>query len=562
MPDTGAFALAGMGTVALGIALVGCVPDAYAPPFEVTEASIAEIQSAIASGATTCREVVQGYLDRIEALDRSTGLHAISMVNPRALATADSLDQVWARERPQGGRTQGGRTRDGEAGQLPSPLFCAPILVKDNFDTGDLPTTAGSVALAESIPAEDAFMVRRIREAGAIVLAKTNMAEWAFSPRQSVSSTMGTTANAYALDRTPAGSSGGTASGVAASFGVAGLGSDTGNSIRGPSSHAALVGIRSTLGLTSRAGVIPLAFDRDVAGPMGRTVEDVARIFSVVVGTDPRDPYTAEADAHTVADYTALLRPDALEGRRLGVLAPFVDPDDTDPEILAIFQRALAELRALGAEVVEGVDIPGRAELMQAGLFCRRFRHDMAQYLSTLPAPPMRDVVEVLETGAFGTDAEAGLRNALATPADLHPRDGDPTCPDFAEHQGRQALLAAVVAALDQDGLDAFVFPTWRYPPAPLATANEDYRGDNSQGLVPAAGLPALTIPMGFTDPGLPAGLQLVGRPWSDGALLAMGYAYEQATEHRTPPPGFPPLARIALAILVALVVYPARLRV
>jgi amidase len=529
-------------------------PDEPAPaPFEVTEASIADLHSAIASGTLTCREIVQSYLDRIAAFDEATGLRAISMVNPRALATADSLDQVWARERPRGTR-RGGAGGPVGAGTppLPSPLFCAPILVKDNFDTWDLPTTGGSIALAESLPAEDAFMVQRIRDAGAIVLAKTNMAEWAFSPRQSVSSTVGATANAYALDRTPAGSSGGTASGVAASFGVAGLGSDTGNSIRGPSSHAALVGIRSTLGLTSRAGVIPLAFDRDVAGPMGRTVEDVARIFSIVVGSDPRDPYTAEADRHLRAhthgaqvDYTAGLRMDALAGRRLAVLAPFVDPEDTDPEVLALFEQALLDLGTLGAEVVTGFDIPGRTELMQAGLFCRRFRHDMAQYLSTLSSPPIRDVVEVLETGAFGADAEGGLRNALGTPAELHPRDADPPCPDFSEHPGRQALLAAVVEAMDEARVDAFLFPSWRYPPAPLATANADYRGDNSQGLVPAAGLPALTIPMGFTGDGLPAGLQWVGRPWSDGDLLAMGYAYERGTNHRTPPDAFPPLSEI-----------------
>lgn len=524
-----------MATLAI-LALTACGPRTAALRFDVTEASIAEIQAAILSGTTTCREVVQGYLDRIEAYDGPTGLHAISMVNPRALQTADSLDQVLARTPGRGSRRA-----------LPSPLFCAPILVKDNFDTWDLPTTGGSVALAESIPAEDAFMVRRIREAGAIVLAKTNMAEWAFSPRQSVSSTVGTTANAYALDRTPAGSSGGTASGVAASLGVAGLGSDTGNSIRGPSSHLALVGIRSTLGLTSRSGVIPLAFDRDVAGPMARTVEDVARIFSVVAGTDPRDPYTQDADIYRAPDYTVFLQADALQGKRLGVLAPFVEPADTDPEILALFRDALTDLRAMGAEVVDGIDIPGRAELMQAGLFCRRFRYDMAQYLSSLTrpgAPSLRDVVDVLETGAFGPDAEAGLRNALTSPADVHPADDTPSCPDFATHPGRQALLSAVVATMDAEALDALLFPTWRYPPAPLATANADYRGDNSQGLVPAAGLPALTIPMGFTGEGLPAGLQWVGRPWTDGELLGMGYAFEQRTERRAPPPKFPPLAR------------------
>jgi Asp-tRNA(Asn)/Glu-tRNA(Gln) amidotransferase A subunit family amidase len=244
--------------------------------------------------------VVQAYLDRIETYDEAT-VNAITVVNPNALTRADEIDASI------------------EAGEELGPLFCAPLLVKDNFDTHDLPTTGGSIALMGSLPPDDAFMVRRIREADAIVIAKTNMAEWAFSPRQTVSSSYDTTANAYALDRVPAGSSGGTASGVAASFGVAGLGSDTGNSIRGPSSHLALVGIRSTIGLTSRDGVIPLQFDRDIAGPMARTVEDAARIFNVVAGYDPADPYTEAGRGRKEADYTVALDVDGLRGARIAV---------------------------------------------------------------------------------------------------------------------------------------------------------------------------------------------------------------------------------------------------
>ena len=258
--------------VALALAALSACDRPQPAPVPVVEATIAGVQEAIVSGRTTCRMVVQAYLDRIVAYDDR--INAITVVNPAALDRADELDAALA------------------AGDEPGPLFCVPMLVKDNFDTHDMVTTAGSIALAGSIPPDDAFMVRRIREAGAIVVAKTNMAEWAFSARQSVSSSFDTTRNAYALDRVPAGSSGGTASGVAASFGLIGLGSDTGNSIRGPSSRLALVGIRSTIGLTSRDGVVPLSFDRDIAGPMGRTVEDVARVFNVVAGHDPADPYT------------------------------------------------------------------------------------------------------------------------------------------------------------------------------------------------------------------------------------------------------------------------------
>jgi amidase len=523
----------GAGALAAAICLLGagsCAggpaptnPSAPNAGFDVVEAAIATLQAAILDGRTTCHAVVAAHLDRIERYDHATGLGAITVVNPRALAVADSIDRALA------------------AGSSPGPLFCAPVLVKDNFDTHDLPTTGGSVALAGVVPPRDAFMVRRLREAGAVVVAKTNMAEWAFSPRQSVSSSYGRTANAYALDRTPAGSSGGTASGVAASFGVAGLGSDTGNSIRGPSSHLALVGIRSTLGLTSRAGVVPLAFDRDVAGPMARTVEDVARLFDAVAGYDPDDPYTEAGRGRREADYTAVLDADGLQGARLGVLTAFADPATADTAVLARFHSAVDDLRRLGAEVVDAFEIPGLRGHLAAATFCRRFRYDMHVYLRTLgDAAPFLDVMEVLETGAYGPDAESGLRFFGDGPLETHPADDDTPCPDFAYHPGRQALLAAVVAAMDAAGIDAFVFPTWSDVPAPLEQANEEYRGDNSQGLVPAAGLPAITVPMGFTYGVLPAGLQIAGRPWADGLLLRLAYAYEQGTRHRRPPAGFP----------------------
>jgi amidase len=515
---------------AVGLAAASCAVtppggkagSAGGPGLDVVKASIASLQAAILDGRVTCRAVVQAHLDRIERYDRATGLNAITVVNPRALAVADSVDRALA------------------AGAAPGPLFCAPVLVKDNFDTHDLPTTGGSMALAGVVPPRDAFMVRRLREAGAIVLAKTNMAEWAFSPRQTVSSSYGRTANAYALDRTPAGSSGGTASGVAASFGVAGLGSDTGNSIRGPSAHLALVGIRSTLGLTSRAGVIPLAFDRDVAGPMARSVEDAARLFDVVAGYDPADPYTEAGRGRQAPDYSAFLDPDGLRGARIGVLTAFADPAESDTAVLALFQAALDDLGRLGAELAP-FEIAGLADHLQAATFCRRFRYDMHVYLRSLgTAAPILDVMDVLETGAYGPDVESGLSFFGSGPLDTHPAHADPPCPDFAEHSGRQALLAAVVEAMDRAGFDAFVFPTWRHVPAPLDRANEEYRGDNSQGLIPAAGLPAITVPMGFTYGALPAGLQIAGRPYAEGLLFRLAYAYEQGTRHRRPPAGFP----------------------
>ncbi len=430
--------------LSIGIGLQACWPQPS--PMDVVETTIAQVQEAILSGETTCRMVVQAHLDRIEAYDEAT-VNAITVLNPQALARADEIDQAVAEGRELGS------------------LFCVPMLVKDNFDTHDMVTSGGSIALIENYPPDDAFMVRRIREEDAVIVAKTNMAEWAFSPRESVSSSFDTTANAYALDRVPAGSSGGTASGVAASFGLIGLGSDTGNSIRGPSSHLALVGIRSTIGLTSRDGVIPLSFDRDIAGPMGRTVEDVARVFNVVSGYDPADPYTEDGKNRKEADYTAFLDAHGLQGARIGVLRSLVDQEDADTAILRLFDAALEDLTRLGAEIVDPFDFDVGAQLDREGLFCQRFRYDMAQYLKSLgDAAPMTDVLQVLETGQFASYAERSLRSYSDTPMDVHPSQWDPPCHDYFENEGRQAYLRDLVEAMDEAGVDARHLPDLAEP--------------------------------------------------------------------------------------------------
>ncbi len=494
-------------------------------PIPVVEATIAGVQEAIFSGATTCRLVVQAHLDRIEAYEDR--INAITVVNPAALDRADELDAALA------------------AGEEPGPLFCVPMLVKDNFDTHDLVTTGGSVALAASIPPDDAFMVRRIREAGAVVVAKTNMAEWAFSPRQSVSSSFDTTRNAYALDRVPAGSSGGTASGVAAAFGLIGLGSDTGNSIRGPSSRLALVGIRSTIGLTSRDGVIPLFSDRDIAGPMGRTVEDVARVFDVVAGYDPADPYTEAGRGRREGDYTSFLDVEGLEGARIGVLRALVDTEDADSGVVAVFEEALRDLERLGAEVVDPFDFDVGEQLQRENMYCSRFRYDMWVYLTSLgDAAPFTDVLTVLETGEHSDHVERSLRSFADSPLDVHPSEWDPPCPDYLQNEGRQGYLGDLVAAMDAAEVDALVYPTWLSPPAHIDRAREEYSGDNSQRVAPATGMPAITVPMGFTEGAHPAGLQILARPWAEGLLFRYAYAYQQGTGHRRPPEGFAELGR------------------
>ncbi len=511
-----------LSTTGIGLLLACGRPE----PIDVVETTIGTIQDAIRSGQTTCRMVVESYLERIDAYDDPTGMNAITVVNPNALARADEIDAAV------------------ESGSTLGPLFCAPLLIKDNYDTHDLPTTGGSIALANSQPPDDAFMVRKLREADAIVLAKTNMAEWAFSPRQTVSSSFGTTANAYAMDRVPAGSSGGTASGVAASLGVAGMGTDTGNSIRGPSSHLALFGIRSTIGLTSRDGVIPLSFDRDIAGPMTRTVEDGARIFNVVAGYDPADPYTEAGRGRRADDYTAFLDTAGLRGARIGVLRALVDTDDADSAVIAVFEQAVRDLQRLGAEVVDPFEVETLREHFEARNFCQRFRYDMWVYLGSLgDNAPIRDVMEAHEAGQYSEYIESRLEANGRRPADVAPKDWDPPCPDYFEHEGRQRFLRDVVAAMDEATVDAIVYPTWTNPPAHLDNARDEYKGDNSQLVAPDTGMPAVTVPMGFSYDNLPAGLQILARPFDEGLLFKFAYAYEQGTRHRRPPAGFPALA-------------------
>ena len=372
----------------------GCTPDdrrddGSSRPEPAVEATIAGIHSAMQAGELTSRQLVEAYLARINAYDkRGPALNAIVRMNPRALERADELDAMLA------------------SGQLAGPLHGIPMIVKDNYDTADMPTSAGSAALAESIPPDDSFQVRRIREAGAIVLAKSHMAEWAFSPYQTVGSVIpGYTRNPYALNRVPAGSSGGTGAAVAASFGVVGLGTDTGNSIRGPSSHNLLAGIRSTMGLTSRDGIVPLDLDHDIGGPMDRSVADAVAVFDVIAGHDPADEVTARslesrADGmpRRAASYLEYLRDGALAGARIGVVRQLSGTDTTDEEIQQVFERSLADMRNNGAATVD-VEIVELDTIPRDGRWCDRFRYDLEAYLASLgEAAPYTTLAEIIES--------------------------------------------------------------------------------------------------------------------------------------------------------------------
>jgi amidase len=470
----------------------------------VVEGTIADIQESIASGKATCADIVRAYLDRISAYDDATGLNAITATAQGAMAQARAADQ---------------RARRG--GSQP-PLFCVPVAVKDNIDTVDMPTSGGSIVLKDSIPPDDAAVVRALRSAGAIILAKTNMAEWAFSPRRTISSTVGETANAYALDRVPAGSSGGTASAVAASFSLVGLGTDTGNSIRGPSSHLALVGMRPTRGRVSLDGVIPLFLEYDAVGPMTRTVEDNARVLSVIA-----------------VDHVAQLSKRPLRDARLGVLAALAQPESMDAGVAALFQRAIGDLRSAGAEVLD-VEIENFKSHLEADHGCLRFRADANAYLRSLGRrAPVSDVFEVFRQGRFAPASREQFTRFLNLDAKGQPTDGQ--CPSF-EQGGRQRFRDDVTRAMDRARVGALIYPTWTYPPALRSRAVEDYQGDNSQLVAPATGLPAITVPMGYTSGTLPAGLQLLGRAWDEATLYALAWGYEQLTHHRVAPTLYPPL--------------------
>lgn len=484
----------------------------------MVELDVSGIHRGLQGGDFTCSDLVAAYLARIEAYDRKgPALHAIVTVNPEAMARAAEADARIA-----------GSGLDPEL-----PLECVPMIVKDNYDTADLPTTAGSASLEDSIPPDDAFQVRKIREAGAIVLAKSHMAEFAFSAYQSLGSSVpGHVRNPYDPYRVPAGSSGGTGAAVAASFGAAGLGTDTGNSIRGPSSHNALFGIRSTMGLTSRDGIVPLNLFRDIGGPMARTVEDGVRVFDVLAGPDPADPATAGFERES--DYLRYLDASALTDFRIGVVRQLSDTETADPEIAALFDAALADLAELGAVIADPVRIEGLET--EGSLWCNPFRAQLEAYLASLGAnAPITTLEELIEGGDFHPSVRPRLETALEV-------EGEPedVCAEANELAGE--LRAEVGGLFEDQDLDALAFPTWSNPPRVLGDLTTPH-GNNSPQLSPPTGFPAVTVPMGFTPAGLPGGLQLLGNALGEGALFRIAYAYEQATGHRKPPSTTPRLA-------------------
>src|SRR3984957_1657235 len=500
---------------------------AAAGGLNVVGTTIAETQKAIREGRITCRGVVEQYLARIRAYDQTPidglRLNAIVLVNPDALAEADACDRNFA------------------ATHTLPPLGGIAVLIKDNYDTQGLQTTGGSLAMRGFVPAKDATMVAKLRADGAIVLAKTNMAEWAFSPYLTSSSIAGITRNPYDLTRVPAGSSGGTAAAVAASLGEAGLGTDTGNSIRGPSSHNALVGIRPTIGLTSRSGIIPLFAHNDVGGPMARTVADAAALLTVAAGPDPADPITAIAAERfphpTDIDYTRYLERHGLKGARIGVFRQYFETDETDPEVKALTEQALKTLQQEGATLVDPLTLSGYDEL-EKGLWCGDFEADLNAYLAHHPNAPYHDLKSIVASGLYLPYIEKEINASIGPP---QKDDRRSPCADVYHDPAKIAFRNALLAAMAKNHLDAIVYPTWSNPPRKVGDITSP-AGDNSQILSPQTGFPAITVPMGFTHGSLPAGLTILAPAFREAALIRYAYDFEQTTRQRKEPPLFPAL--------------------
>jgi amidase len=502
-------------------------PPAANATFDVTEKSIEDLQEALSAGQVTSRQLVEAYLARIDAYDgRGPSLNAVIAINPEARAAADALDAERKAKGPRG------------------PLHGIPVLVKDNYETVEMPTTAGSVALAAFHPKRDAFLVKRLRDAGAVILGKTTMHELA-AGIITVGSSFGYTRNPYDLDRTPGGSSGGTGAAIAASFAAVGMGSDTCGSIRIPAANNNLVGLRGTQGLASRTGIVPLSSSQDIGGPLARTIADLAIVLDATVGPDPADAQTVRAheqarrdeddfvedDAAAGPRYRRALRADALKGARLGVVRSLFGTAPEDQEVTTIVNRTLDALRKQGAEVVDVV-IPGLDELLRdSSLIASDFKFDLMEYLAGAENPPVRSLGDILDRGLY----HAALESTFRTRNAVETRETDAT----RRARIKQAALRQVTEALlDEQRLDALVYPTLRRRPARIGDAQS---GTTCQ-LSAHSGLPALSVPAGFTNDGVPIGLELLGPAFSESQLLALGYSMEQLLKLRRAPFSTPPL--------------------
>lgn len=496
----------------------------------VVDADATRLGELLSAGRVTSVGLVAAFRARIDAYERAyadqPGVNAVIVEDPDAVAVAARLDAERRR------------------GHVRGPLHGIPVLIKDNYDTADLPTSNGSLALRRWRTPDDAEQVARLRDAGAIVVAKTNLHEFA-SGIETISSLGGQTRNPYDQTRVPGGSSGGTGAGLAAAFGAVGLGSDTCGSVRNPAAHNSLVGLRPSLGLSSRDGIAPLSDTQDVGGPMAKSVRDIALVLDATAGYDPDDPSTGASVGRVPPTYTTALDDTALHGARIGVLTDYLGTTAPEQPVTALVRAAVADMAAQGATVV---DLPAQPALMAAvdasWVIVDEHERDLNRYLAA-PGSRFPRSLAALEPPEDRVTLDDIITSGQVTPTVLErlkARQGRSTGPQDGYHErlARRAEAQRLLRALMADhDLDALVYPTAPQQAPPIG---QPQPGGRSCALAANTGHPALTVPAGFTPDGLPVGVELLGAPFSEPTLLGLAFDYEQATHHRRPPASTPPL--------------------
>lgn len=518
-------------TLLLVAALCTAAPaPLFAKTIDLDTATLADLNQAFADGTLTAEALVQMCLARIDAYDRrGPSLRAILTLNPKALETARALDLERKAKGPR------------------SPLHGIPIVLKDNFDTFDLPTTGGSVLLEGSIPPDDAFVVKKLRDAGAIILAKVNMSE--FASASTNSSLGGQSLNPHDLTRTPSGSSGGTGVAIAAAYAMVGLGTDTGGSIRGPAASNGVVGLKPTHGLLSRDGIIPLALSFDTGGPLARSVYDVAAALGVMTGIDPADAATKTSEGKLETDYTKFLKADALKGARIGVARDFLG---ADPDVDWVVEAALDVMRRAGATLVD-VRYP-RWLLDAKGEFYNAVRYpeftvQIAEYLATTGPKYPKTLAQMIERAMEVRSTRPDGAGPNPSRWTLFKREaGSGTLTDYrytaVRDHGLPLVRSTMEGILAASSLDAIVYPTSPRRPAPINAPADAPGGPASSptNIANLTGFPDLIVPAGFTGDDLPVAISFFGPAFSEPKLLALGYSFEQATRARRLPVHTPAL--------------------
>jgi amidase len=507
--------------VFLMVPVADCAPERS---FQLMETSIEEIHKAMLAGTLTCHELVQRYLDRIRAYDQQgPALKSMLYVNPRSLQEADAMDQEF------------------KSTHKLKPLGCIPIVLKDNFDTADMPTTAGALTLKGAQPAKDAFAVKRLREAGGLILGKANMSEFA-TGGISASSLGGQVKNPYDLTRTPGGSSGGTGAAVSANLAAVGTGSDTGGSIRSPASATSVVGLRPTRGLISRDGIVPVSFTQDTIGPMTRNVADAAVVLDAMVGYDPNDPVTALSVGNVPKTYTAFLQ-NGLKGARLGVLANAYGHGPEYEEVNKVMAKAIEALKGQGAVIV-----PVEDKVLEIDTLTANFRMNEPEFKAALnhylqeqgSHVPVHSLAEIIASGQYYKPTLEKFFKVTEAYED------GPNSPDYRERRIKMEEIKIEVANLmAKNQLDALVYPHQKCLVLPIGAT---FQKDRNGVIAALTGFPAIEVPAGYSTPtpdapiGVPVGMEFLGRAWAEPELIKLAYGFEQATHLRKPAVSTPAL--------------------